>query len=56
MIDWLWSTGPYRLWLTTQPGTRAQGFYEAAGWRLVGVTEGGEVRFERYGAGIPSYG
>lgn len=56
MIGWLWSTGLHRLWLTTQPGTRAQGFYEAAGWRLVAVTDSGEVRFERYRPGIPTNG
>jgi GNAT superfamily N-acetyltransferase len=47
MIGWLWSQGLARLWLTTEPGTRAQGFYEAAGWRLVGPTERGELHFER---------
>ncbi len=31
MLDWLWSQGPDFLWLTTEPGTRAQGFYESAG-------------------------
>ncbi|HZF31361.1 MAG TPA: GNAT family N-acetyltransferase [Gammaproteobacteria bacterium] len=55
MIDWLWSTGLHRLWLTTQPGTRAQGFYEAAGWRLVSITESAEVHFERYRAGMPTH-
>jgi GNAT superfamily N-acetyltransferase len=32
MTDWLRSRGVERLWLTTEPGTRAQKFYEAAGW------------------------
>ena len=45
-VDWLWSQGLTQLWLTTAPGTRAQGFYEAAGWRRAAVTEHGEVRFE----------
>jgi ribosomal protein S18 acetylase RimI-like enzyme len=44
--DWLWSQGLTRLWLTTAPGTRAQGFYEAGGWTHAGVTEHGEIRFE----------
>ena len=46
MVNWLWSTGLQRVWLTTEPGTRAQRFYETAGWRLVGTTAGGEARYE----------
>jgi len=46
MLEWLWSQGLDRLWLTTEPGTRAQRFYESAGWHLVGTTEGGELRYE----------
>lgn len=49
MIAWLWTQGLERLWLTTEPGTRAQTFYERAGWQLVGPTENGEVLFERFG-------
>ena len=45
-VDWLWSQGLTQLWLTTAPGTRAQGFYEAAGWTPVAVTDHGEIRFE----------
>ncbi len=46
MVDWLWSMGLTRLWLTTAPTTRAQGFYEAAGWRRTCLTEQGEIHFE----------
>ena len=46
LIAWLWSQGLDRLWLTTEAGTRAQGFYEAAGWHLSGRTNGGELRYE----------
>lgn len=46
MVSWLWSQGLGSLWLTTQPGTRAERFYEAAGWKRVGPTERGEIRFE----------
>jgi GNAT superfamily N-acetyltransferase len=46
MVSWLWSRGLQRLWLTTDPGTRAQRFYEAAGWRCSGRTDKGELRFE----------
>lgn len=46
MVAWLWEQGHERLWLTTDPGTRAERFYEAAGWRRVGLSSRGEVRFE----------
>jgi GNAT superfamily N-acetyltransferase len=46
MLEWSWSQGLTHLWLSTEPGTRAQRFYEQAGWRNVGNTEKGEVRFE----------
>ena len=44
--------GVTRLWLTTMPGTRAERFYEAAGWSRAGIVQG-EILFERdLGAGI----
>ena len=46
MVDWLWSQGLNTLWLTTDPGTRAQRFYESAGWHLVGTAGHGELRYE----------
>lgn len=46
MVDWLWGQGHDQLWLTTGPGTRAARFYEAAGWRQVGETADGELRYE----------
>lgn len=46
-IDWLFAAGLDRLWLTTEPGTRAQRFYKAAGWKLVGRTDQGELRYEK---------
>jgi GNAT superfamily N-acetyltransferase len=51
MVNWLWQQGHDRLWLTTDPGTRAQRFYEAAGWRTVGLGPHGEVRLELYKRG-----
>lgn len=36
MVAWLWSRGLRRLWLTTGAGTRAQHFYETAGWTNFG--------------------
>jgi GNAT superfamily N-acetyltransferase len=46
MVSWLWSQGLERLSLSTAVGTRAQHFYESAGWRDVGRTEKGEIKFE----------
>jgi GNAT superfamily N-acetyltransferase len=46
MVDWLWSQGHTHLWLTTTPGTRAEQFYIAQGWRPCEIVSGGERRFE----------
>ena len=46
-VVWLWSRGFDKIWLTTEPGTRAQGFYEAQGWTQTGFSEDGEILFER---------
>lgn len=46
MINWLWSLGHTRLWLTTDPGTRAERFYIAQGWESCGIVPGGELRLE----------
>jgi GNAT superfamily N-acetyltransferase len=48
MIAWLWSRGLETLWLSTEPATRAERFYRAAGWQPAGATARGELRFERY--------
>lgn len=53
MVAWLWQRGLERLWLTTEPGTRAQRFYERAGWTCVGRTAEGELRFELMRPGAP---
>lgn len=45
-VEWLWSRGHLRIWLTTEPGTRAESFYKHLGWQRTGVTPSGEVRFE----------
>lgn len=46
MVDWLWQQGHERLWLTTEPGTRAERFYRRAGWMPAGAGPGGEIRLE----------
>jgi GNAT superfamily N-acetyltransferase len=51
MVSWLWQQGHERLWLTTDPATRAHRFYELAGWRTNGAGTHGEVRLELYKPG-----
>ncbi len=46
MVTWLWSQGLKRLWLTTEPGSHAERFYEINGWKKNGHNEHGEIRFE----------
>lgn len=46
VVNWLWSLGHTRLWLTTERGTRAERFYIAEGWRPFGIVCGGELRLE----------
>jgi hypothetical protein len=46
MVAWLWEQGLDRLWLTTEPGTRAERFYQQAGWVRGEAPRGGEVGFE----------
>jgi GNAT superfamily N-acetyltransferase len=42
----LLSAGCPRIWLTTDPGTRAERFYRRAGWRVTG-SRNGELVFEK---------
>jgi|SRR5688500_3652945 len=56
MVDWLFEAGHRSLWLTTDPNTRAAGFYEAAGWHRAGVTADGEVRYELTRPSLPANG
>ena len=46
MVAWLWSRGLTRLWLSTDPNTRAERFYRRAGWIDKGLLPSGELRFE----------
>jgi len=48
MVAWLFAQGLKRLWLTTDPATRARRFYEAAGWRYVETVASGESLYELY--------
>ncbi len=44
-VDWLHAGGCSKLQLSTEPGTRAEGFYRHLGWQSLGLTEEGEVGF-----------
>lgn len=46
VVEWLFAQGTHCIWLSTAPGTRAQRFYEAAGWKFCRVLPGGEHYYE----------
>jgi len=52
MVEWLFAQGLHRLWLGTQPGTRAQRFYEVAGWQFTGLRVDGEAGYELRRSGL----
>lgn len=45
MMGWFAAQGVERVWLSTDPGTRAEAFYRAAGWQPAGEHHG-EARYE----------
>jgi len=46
MLDWYFSRTSERIWLSTDPHTRAEKFYRFSGWIDSGVRENGEIKFE----------
>ncbi|MEW5851842.1 MAG: GNAT family N-acetyltransferase [Myxococcota bacterium] len=46
MMAWFFGHAHPEVWLSTEPGTRAERFYCAAGWRRTGQASHGDVRFE----------
>lgn len=46
MLDWFFAGATETVWLSTDPGTRAETFYRSAGWMPVGALPNGELRFE----------
>ena len=46
VVEWLFAQGVHRIWLSTAPGTRAQEFYEEAGWKFQRALPGGERYYE----------
>lgn len=46
MMHWYFSETDRDIWLSTSPGTRAEGFYRKSGWKETGVHGKGEIKFE----------
>ena len=46
MLDWYFSQGKNKVWLSTSPNTRAFSFYNKAGWVETGIHGRGEIKFE----------
>jgi GNAT superfamily N-acetyltransferase len=46
MLHWYFSQTHDTLWLSTSPGTRAETFYRAKGWKEAGTFNDDETRFE----------
>jgi GNAT superfamily N-acetyltransferase len=46
MVEWLFAEGVQCIWLSTAPGTRAQRFYESAGWTFCRILPDGEAYYE----------
>jgi GNAT superfamily N-acetyltransferase len=45
-LAWLWDNGVERIWLTTDPQSKAARFYERRGWAATGAAEHGDMRYE----------
>lgn len=46
MLAWYFQQTSETIWLSTAPGTRAEGFYRQSGWVEKGVYGQGEILFE----------
>ena len=46
MLDWYFDQTKKTVWLGTAPDSRAELFYRTAGWKEVGRTKNGEIKFE----------
>ena len=46
MMDWYFSQTKEKVWLSTDPHSRAALFYRNAGWKEAGVYGNGEIKFE----------
>lgn len=45
-VGWLFENGAAPIWLTTEPGTRAEDFYRAASWVAKELVSNGDRRFQ----------
>lgn len=46
MMNWYFKQTDKTIWLSTSPGTRAEGFYRKEGWADAGLYGKGEIKFE----------
>jgi GNAT superfamily N-acetyltransferase len=46
MLDWYFMQTNQTIWLGTAPNTRAENFYDEAGWKRTGMRANGEIKFE----------
>jgi GNAT superfamily N-acetyltransferase len=46
MIDWYFVKTNKKIWLGTEPKSRAETFYRMNGWKEIGIHGKGEVKFE----------
>ena len=46
MLDWYFAQTGETIWLGTAPKTRAENFYDKAGWKRIGIRPNGEIKFE----------
>jgi GNAT superfamily N-acetyltransferase len=46
MLTWYFTQTAEPVWLSTAPNTRAEAFYQQAGWLALGLRPSGEVKFE----------
>ena len=46
MMDWYFVHTHEKIWLGTEPNSRAENFYRMQGWTEVGVHGKGEIKFE----------
>lgn len=46
MMDWYFNQTREKIWLGTEPQSRADKFYRMQGWKEVGIHGKGEIKFE----------
>lgn len=46
MLEWYFAMTDNPVWLGTDPGTRAEVFYQLQGWRAIGLHGNREIKFE----------